>query len=363
MTLPQQCASRACCHLAWVVVAAALMIAGHGPPSRSDLRRLERVPRLHEDELSVDGFLGEHVLRAVPLIIELRDAHSDGMLLAALLNSSRCLDQADLPINPLSVQQYLAPIAAFTHQSEVRLRDVVEQTSSAAWPPRPALSTRLVQGLRRWSHYIDTHRLTGILALLEVSQSPLYLADVPLHATCEAASAVLAPTYSLCALEDNVRSALGDEPHGEDHLPRLFLGSPGAEAYPLHQDSADGDVFFRVYGGMKRVAMFPEAARRSLGPLEFLPHPEAAGRVFAHDAFIALPPDSVSEVGYGPEGAWGWSAVLRPGEVLYMPGRLLHHLKNVGPGPAISVCTRPWKTSLRRRVLLERTRQRKRGDG
>jgi hypothetical protein len=48
--------------------------------------------------------------------------------------------------------------------------------------------------------------------------------------------------------------------------------------------------------------------------------------------------------------------VLRPHEVLYMPGDLLHHVTNVGPGPTIGLCSRPWRSTHLRTVRRNRFR-------
>lgn len=129
---------------------------------------------------------------------------------------------------------------------------------------------------------------------------------------------------------------------------RLFWGSAGTTSYPLHQDLADGDIFYRVFNGSKRFALFTPSAAPYLGKMTFLPYP--ANRLYAHDSFAASPllaretSDCVGPLGV-PAGVHpGWCVTLLPGEVLYMPGDLLHHVVNVGDTPTLAVASRPWKS-------------------
>ena len=299
-----------CCHV--LLVVAAMLAFKPPPPSH----RTRAIPRMREKHLNVDYFLTEHMLLSVPLVIELdrsRAATDTAALLDAVFESLSKPMPAMGPVTAAFLEHSKNTPLAILHQLQPNvqnksLRALLSEAERSPWPLQPGRLASVVQSLKRWSQYASIHVLAGALALLELALAPAYLADVPLNQTSEAAAALLEQRgHSLSSIEDAVRSRLGLPPsHPHDQMPRFFLGAPGSAAYPLHQDLADGDVFFRVYRGAKRVAMFPEAEGPLLGRNHWLP-PPASGRMFAWDPFISFADDSFAGSAHAPAGATGWS--------------------------------------------------------
>ena len=161
----------------------------------------------------------------------------------------------------------------------MRLEQFMERIDRRPWPaPRPAVL--------RWSRALARRVWTladAVLSLLDVMLSmPAYLADQTLDHVCPGAPAAFAadgssPDNATCHLEAELHRLTGgtrwmNSSSSAGRL-SLFYGAPGTLSYPLHADVADGDVFFRVFRGAKRFALFVPAAAPSLGQLAFLPCP------------------------------------------------------------------------------------------
>jgi len=125
--------------------------------------------------------------------------------------------------------------------------------------------------------------------------------------------------------------------------PRLFWGGPGSYSYPLHSDVADGDVFFEVHSGCKAVVLLPMEARHRLTRINVPGFEFLKTVAFVEDLHRNPPPDGVT----------GWRGVVRPNELLYMPGELLHDVRNTCK-KTVSICRRPWRASLARSIFWQR---------
>ncbi|CAJ1420384.1 unnamed protein product, partial [Effrenium voratum] len=118
---------------------------------------------------------------------------------------------------------------------------------------------------------------------------------------------------------------------------RLFYGGPKSYSYPLHRDLPDGDVLCVLHSGCKDVVMLKPESRKHLARLK------VPGQfTWAYDFFT----DS------NVSGVKGWAGTLRKGELLYMPGEMLHHIRN-SCRQSLAICRRPWRASVARDVALE----------
>lgn len=122
---------------------------------------------------------------------------------------------------------------------------------------------------------------------------------------------------------------------------RAFYGGPKSYSYPLHRDLPDGDVLCVLHSGCKDVVMLQPHARRQMARLKVPGFDSISQFTWAYD-FFSQPPIPVD----------GWAGTLRAGELLYMPGEMLHHLRN-SCRHSFTICRRPWRASMARDVALE----------
>lgn len=213
---------------------------------------------------------------------------------------------------------------------------------------RHRLAVRLVEFLSRVSGgYLDK----GYVAVAKLVSQPVYLADKEAAEVCdkvlEPLDGGLATTayehYALRRVERLQRrglrrnmsemEAIGVSIHQTPEL-RLFWGGPGSYSYPLHRDVSDGDVICTMYSGCKDLVILKPSARHFLDRIQVPGFQYMRQFTWSHD-FFTDPPRA---------GVEGWSGTVRTGELLYLPGEMLHHIRNRCPQSA-SLCRRPWRAS------------------
>ena len=161
---------------------------------------------------------------------------------------------------------------------------------------------------------------------------------VGLAAAADAVADITSPSW-LRRLVDNLddnnaRARRGDADFmvlDDQDLRRMFWGGTFSSSYCLHRDHADGDLFTFVLGGCKEMVVLKNSGRARDAVDDTLIQDTTA---FGIDVFdhAAVP------------GVVGFAGVLRPGDLLFMPGDLRHAARNLCPD-SFAVSQRPWRTS------------------
>eukprot|EP00928_Gymnodinium_smaydae_P011775 TRINITY_DN14310_c0_g3_i1.p1 TRINITY_DN14310_c0_g3~~TRINITY_DN14310_c0_g3_i1.p1 ORF type:complete len:432 (+),score=54.70 TRINITY_DN14310_c0_g3_i1:115-1296(+) len=349
--------------------------AGFQPGSAATM--LPPVPRLEASELSADEFLHRHVLAGIPAIIKL-SPNDTGLwppesLLDKLL-ASNCSDQVvrlmskqqadlvdnlqseSLPLwkafvaNLLSILVLGTTIGQWDKERTISLRKLALGVASTERLSLP-FAAKLLQVVEP---LVGSKLVTSISVMSNLISQPVYLADlrpslvcpeilVPLgaHETSYEmhASKVLASNASLpwITLEPVTFAAFDHEP-----FPKVFLGGPKSYSYPLHRDVSDGDVLCIMYGGCKDLVVMQPSARMSLNRLRVPGFESISQFSWAFDFYSTA---SLHDVD-------GWHGTAQAGELYYIPGEMLHLIRN-SCKQSLSVCRRPWRASRARDVFLE----------
>ena len=125
--------------------------------------------------------------------------------------------------------------------------------------------------------------------------------------------------------------------HHFDSDQKFFLGGAGTSSYPLHRDMNDADAVFTVFEGCKEFVMMKASSRGVLSRLD-LP----GFNIWNEDLYSSGLPD----------GGAGWRGTVKQGESLFMPGDVLHEVRNACPS-TVAMCRRPWRTTAVRDIKGE----------
>merc|ERR1712008_117564 len=130
-----------------------------------------------------------------------------------------------------------------------------------------------------------------------------------------------------------------------DSTLRLFWGGASSYSYPLHRDVSDGDVTCTMYSGCKDLVMLRPKSRKRLSRISIPGFQYMRAMTWSHDLFSDRPIDEVQ----------GWRATLKAGEMLFMPGEVLHHIRN-SCNQTVTLCRRPWRASFARDIFDDTVR-------
>jgi len=120
---------------------------------------------------------------------------------------------------------------------------------------------------------------------------------------------------------------------------KFFWGGIGSSSYPLHRDLNDADAIFTMYEGCKEFVIVDPKSRGLLTRVDV-----PGFNIWLENLFEGWP--SRDRVGRG------WTGTVRAGETLYMPGEMLHEVRN-NCVHSISMCRRPWRASSVRNITEE----------
>jgi len=171
-----------------------------------------------------------------------------------------------------------------------------------------------------------------------------------------------------------------------------FWGGAGSSSYPLHRDLCDADAFFTVLSGCKEFVVLGPEQRTVLHRVDVAPDLAifsddvwdnqfafGIGGLLLHRAWVhfnrvfptlsssmleRILPSNFLSVGRSlgskfnraPAAAGGgrvplgvdrkraWRGALLPGETLFMPGEMIHSVRNPCPS-SVSICRRLWRSS------------------
>ncbi|CAK9075799.1 unnamed protein product [Durusdinium trenchii] len=327
---------------------------------------LTEIPRRNRSGLTEEEFYQEHVLKGIPLLLFLDEPMPalDVFLSACadrklnLLSKQQADVLQDLLDEELPLWQWLVSnfVLLLTTGSTARRWAQLRQATATELFEGPAAASfrgppAAVRLLHTVAAFLDNKLLLHLSAVAKLISQPVYLADKVLDDICPA----LRPHAELSSYEQHAFERLqnrkvpwqtlqGIEDIGLRHESdaRVFYGGPKSYSYPLHRDLPDEDVLCVLHSGCKDVVMLPPAARRRLERLQV---PGARRRPFtwAYDFFSDSPLKHLKQ---------GWAGTLRPGELLYMPGEMLHHIRN-SCKHSFTICRRPWRATMARDVALE----------
>lgn len=214
----------------------------------------------------------------------------------------------------------------------------------------PSLGIRLLQLLERTT---DNKLVRAASVLGSLIAQPVYLADKYLNQICPER---LVDSLGETSFEKHVVRRLkkrGKVPwrnltdvsfaglRHEFHT-KIFYGGPKSYSYPLHRDLVDGDILCVMHSGCKDVVLLPSRARRRLTRLSGPGFEVLSQYTWAYDLFTDAPIPELE----------GYQGTVRDGELLYMPGDMLHHLRN-SCRHTVTICRRPWRASVARNIFLE----------
>ena len=331
-----------------------------------DSRPLAELPRHNASNLSVDSFMAQYVLTGTPVIIQygpdqplpplqsylestcatrpyLMLSSEQKSLIAsakAAANTSRLAAFLLHQVLPLLINTTIERWEA--ERLAVRLVDV---DRASTLPPAQPVAIAMLEQVAR-----SLPQARHLLVALRALTSPLYLADFSLEVIC--------PEYytdwggGTTEYERAVLQKLQLRPphrslatfgFPQSNQAKLFFGGVGSESYPLHTDVVDADVWFSVHSGCKAFVVVPPRHRHLMTRMALPGFHALTDMTWVHDLFETPP----------PAGVTGWRGEVRANEVMYLPGEMLHHVRNLCPR-TLAVARRPWRASTTRPVFLER---------
>ena len=355
------------------------------------VRSLQPIRRVRLAELDLDDYHRNHVLRAVPLIVEL--PVGDGEKLwddeatlgacgtASITLLSRATRQTlrsirGTPLESalgLALRLFSAEAGGFDGFLRAReslpLSQLAARLDAAAREAEAAAATR--PWWARWARWASPSapprgliwpvallsRLSPTAAMLDavlrVVLGPPYLYDVPVDAVCaelEAApdgavwrayerQAPLVNASWLRATLDAHTAPLHTLSTAEDSR-LLFWGAEGATAYPMHRDIIDADNVMQVLSGCKEAVVLWESEAMVTGAILSSQLPGTTA--YAFNPFNAPAADAATV---------GWHGVYGAGDVLLLPGNSLHHVRN-RCSHSVAVNVRPWRHSASREAAF-----------
>jgi len=213
------------------------------------------------------------------------------------------------------------------------------EASHAAWGP-PASPWLLALAAR----FLPT--AAALNAMMRVAIGTPYLADMPAFQLCPSLegasggpiSAALARSAEFTSARW-LAEALGLDAQLLDPRdgPNFFWGGSGSFLYPLHVDIVDADTMTQVLHGCKEFVILPsrhapEAVRSTSIP---------STTAYSFDPFDAPALDSQQHIGY--------HGVATAGDLFFIPGDSLHHVRNNCPN-TVAISIRNWRTTYRLRA-------------
>merc|ERR1712113_79617 len=109
------------------------------------------------------------------------------------------------------------------------------------------------------------------------------------------------------------------------------MGPSNTKSYPLHRNICGLDVMMLVMAGKKRGVVFSEEGETTLDKIDHVG--KLDNYIFQGD-FLSSPASSTD--GDGEEAPIvGWKGELQNGDLLYVPGHLVHDFVNIEPGIAV----------------------------
>ena len=387
-------------HLA--VLAVALLVANclkNAVTARLFYKSLNPIPRVLESSLSPEDFVEFYVKPGIPVII-VHDVDGITAAESAEIKSlllSRC---GDRPVNLLS-----ATIQTFVSDMDPPVRRVFDLALRLfngvdldTWlMERKARTLRDLdaagaksggEGKVGGSFLAEMLLPATLHRLLSLTFLPPYLSDVhpkeicgellsrpknkhdtalgsnsghSAHQQSQSTTSSSSPSRRLFSkfvsptrYEDHVSALLSSSPypgpalgpwslfseHSFDTDDKFFWGGDRTSSYPLHRDVNDADAVFSLSSGCKEFVIAPHSERHLLSRL-----PIPGFQAWQDDLFrFGRPPGSSSTL-------W-WSGAAYGGETMYLPGELLHEVRNCARD-TIAMCRRPWRASAARDIARD----------
>lgn len=381
------CSAQTCLAVITIILALVLgapFLRGSGWEDRGFVESLQLFERIHINNLNETVFRRDYVMRFRPLLIDLDtpdvgSVNEDFRLFEEEETMRLCGNQRVKLLSTSSekVLRHLAQSTAFrvlfrlifgeyvetwfdrhgTYKLEDIVKEIQKQQDSAQ---RSGLPLHILF-LARLSATLASH----LLPLAVVFYSSLYVADAPIESFCP--SLLQSPTAGVArALQkqaslidatwlrdwlqaadpenEGVRGASLESvlPTEGDRAPSLFWGGPGSIYYPLHRDYGDGDIFMSMLSGCKEGAVLMDNLHASHAGDQ---HADSYVEQFRMPSSTAYGIDVFNHPAPPAGSVVGYTGILRPGQVLYMPAEKRHMFKNRCRS-SVSVSQRVWKTTL-----------------
>jgi len=357
-------------------------------PDTSFIKSLKPIRRVHWTELDLGQFRSKHVLQSVPLIIELQttdmplwdresflqycshrkvslisrataQALHQGARIASEDSQHRIHDLGKLldlslriftrgGVENLTKARSMIPLAEVAQQIDRADAAGVEgEWSLLSSTPSHRIWTMAL--LARWSPIAAM-----IDAFLRVVLGPTYLHDQAVDQVCpelERNGGSFAAAYARQAsfvdpgwlaemLQVNSSEVVVDK---RNEPLQFFWGAKGSVAYPLHWDVVDGDNFMQMLQGCKEVVILQEDEGMTSGDV-------LASNIPGTTSFAFDPFDASADTSGGP--LVGWYGEIKAGDLLFMPGNSLHHIRNKCKD-TVSIGTRPWLHSAVKEAAMQ----------